>query len=1384
MEENLLLSSHLSSLYSPSQSLLVTVQTTKQNIPLPLLPTDSDPPSEHATFASLFHSVQTGPILIRLIHNGLIIELISLATETTPIRFLFPAAVLPKPAVFIWQAHQLHILAVTATGSLYRIVVPLRTPTQLWTDQLGINWCREYHLRSVPDTLHAVVQVQGTHAVAIALTNGSLIRLDTDVIGDESSDDQWTENVFQHTSFLTTLTSFLHQGPIEGSQIVATASHPQPTDVGHVWTLSRDRTLRLWTARSGCTSARTLPSSATTVRELSPAAGSSAPPKPSVLLEPESQNLLSVFSVDDNLYVLVFIPTPSSPSSGGFFQIFSANRDTLHLVETFETSSASAHCHLQEFVVIGGTLYTLWDRQGQSAVERLEAPLMEVANGSAAASWRAALYPHEPDLTPSYLDELLLSPGSLTDKYFAAIMRPGLFSTLTLRTAIEQYTNAYLALPGNPPPQLTTSYPTLSENIAAVVGCTVTLSRDINTGALQHDKYWITLKREWEGFIARCREVERSARWPLGIAAGDPVTGEVIFIERERVGTVASEDVALRLHRSLRAGVVVEQQFVVSEIAWTLSVKLGARAMRALEGRVVDLVHQEIAFPFADIIHDQAQRSFFKDDLDEGLESWIMGRLQSVEDIDASTRLVLDLIGGFDREIKREEDEVEMLLPQSVSEYTRAFTAAFTTYTVAARYDFCLGLIALLFFLSEDLPQWDPALLAEVFAVFRGVAMLRYATEQPANDGPTTLHPRTRGVSAEAEEVAARLRVLDVSHGSSSRVPPGPPLLRRLLAQSGGVSGNVPLPSAAHAFLDATGLLQATSPAHASKLEVVWCERLRLMGRFEAAREMLGWLPRTPAVMYVWARLWLDIGRDADAAGALDSIAGSFGPDSALSYEDEEALGAVLPNTRMFDSYFGFYLHAASLFKGAGLTDYEVHFSRLALSVVWPDWDTTDLWNSVIRGSAELAYWDDAYAALMTTPHDELRRECVKHLVLKMCDENAVEKFISFNFVGVADEVEDVLSWKARNSDPRQRPSWSRILYTWYVSRGDYRNAALVMYQRARKLGAYTNDRAQYFHLAEQQLEAYVVAMNALNLLDQKNAWIVLPVLPSANESPRKRRKLTKHIPEDKLAGGKRDSEIVHLSDIEADYSLLSAQLHLVRKDSSLLHAGEYCACEPKLLLSPSSVVLKLAQANRFNFALATARTLDVDMTDLFSHLTRQCLRLTYNPEAVMSEDTTDWLLTDNASSWAGTPADRGWRYLRQSLERHDGPATDSRYSKVVFETIVGLERSSTPPPWLINSLEAHHPEWLIRTCLRYEMFEFALEQTTALIRKTDKRLSQDPPKTAASTWLPYTLIDQILIVTGELPDASPRIVALRRDLHTDISNRTRRMQKLSSQLH
>lgn len=97
----------------------------------------------------------------------------------------------------------------------------------------------------------------------------------------------------------------------------------------------------------------------------------------------------------------------------------------------------------------------------------------------------------------------------------------------------------------------------------------------------------------------------------------------------------------------------------------------------------------------------------------------------------------------------------------------------------------------------------------------------------------------------------------------------------------------------------------------------------------------------------------------------------SAGLNSGLSRDDREALEAVLPGG-FYDSAFHFYLHAASLFKAAGVTSYEVTFSQLALSVAPSGLNTSSLWYNVIRGLIDLGLYQDSYATLLACPYDKL----------------------------------------------------------------------------------------------------------------------------------------------------------------------------------------------------------------------------------------------------------------------------------------------------------------------------------------------------------------------------------------------------------------------------
>ncbi len=49
------------------------------------------------------------------------------------------------------------------------------------------------------------------------------------------------------------------------------------------------------------------------------------------------------------------------------------------------------------------------------------------------------------------------------------------------------------------------------------------------------------------------------------------------------------------------------------------------------------------------------------------------------------------------------------------------------------------------------------------------------------------------------------------------------------------------------------------------------------------------------------------------------------------------------------------------------------------------------------------------------------------------------------------------------------------------------------MYQQAQKLSASVIEAKSFIEVAQAQLEATVIAMNALSLVDSKDAWIVVP---------------------------------------------------------------------------------------------------------------------------------------------------------------------------------------------------------------------------------------------------------------------------------------------------
>ena len=180
MDESFIIATHISPLTSTSPYSFV-VQTTRQNASSPASVHDNDLPIDHAVCSSILSTSKTGTILLRVIHGGLIVELISLSNSMPPIRIVFPTAVLPTPSLFLWEDSELHLILATEAGSLYRLIIPV-DGLKLWQGQVESIWSREYFIRNLPleRARECAVHVQGIHCVSVSLPNGVLLRLEAE----------------------------------------------------------------------------------------------------------------------------------------------------------------------------------------------------------------------------------------------------------------------------------------------------------------------------------------------------------------------------------------------------------------------------------------------------------------------------------------------------------------------------------------------------------------------------------------------------------------------------------------------------------------------------------------------------------------------------------------------------------------------------------------------------------------------------------------------------------------------------------------------------------------------------------------------------------------------------------------------------------------------------------------------------------------------------------------------------------------------------------------------------------------------------------------------------------------------------------------------------
>ncbi|QRV87591.1 nucleoporin [Ceratobasidium sp. AG-Ba] len=1381
--------------------------------------------SEHAEYATTMHAHDAGTVLLRVLDAGHTLELRALESGIRPVRFAFSSRIALQPALVMLGIAELHVLVVTVNGSLFRLrfVLP-----NLWIS--AQQSFTEYHITSLDVPIDGPVHVPEVGVVFIGLNDGGVLRLTAKMHGLEYTgklvthamiwanflEGDWFEeslrgppNYFQ--SLTSLVPSFYSSGPTTPypSQIIALASIPPPlADSGQaratalVASLSKDRHLRVWLTGNGkFVASKQIPSQLFQADALALAGSRSVTPgkTPALdgdLIDSDYRPILHVLppifdedepvpDTDAGTEIVVFMPTPSSDTAG-FFLVYrlgsrerTSSRRDLEFVGRKSCSAQTENWELRDFVVVDDTMYLLWNAQGRALIHTSPYDLEDSEDEQ--QPWAMLSTDGEKELSPDSFEESAQEGDTLASSILAAILRPGAFSPHTLNVATTQYIQS---LVGATPHLLNTSYPTLAERIAAVVGSSVSLSTDPRTGVQLWDRYWSALRRDWEGFVARCQAIERAGRWPLGL--GRARDGSVIVLERERLGAIVQLDEPMAVHALAGASASVNQSVSTSlfNVAWSLRANIPAADLRVLEDALRAVGGDgRIAYSYDSILRDVAQRHL--DGLvPDGPAAFVRAGLDRLGDIEDAITAALGVITRLEYVVKVEMEDPDASFNPSLGvshdgEWKKALTTAYVAHTIEARYDLCLSVLVLLLFLALDTPEAlrsSPA-AARACGTFHALGLLRALIRQSAGD----MDGVAGGYGEGEDDILARFETLGFASpapGMEIRTGPQYSIIHALLPRATLTSTVL---QSAHSFVRETGVLaDLLSPSGDTEGTGVGSlgliERLRVLGYLDFARGLVMRLPPAPGVSYVHARLLMDLGRPDEANVLFQKVANNFGLTTHLLESDKASLQSVLPPPLTLESACAYHRHVAELFNDACCLAQAIPFWRQAIEEAPPELDARGMWSKIFRAYVDLQMWEDAYMVLVSTPYGDLHRENVRQLVIAMCEANQIDRLARLGFVGYHVEVERTLSFKARHTDPFAWPDYAKVLYAWHVFRGDYRSAGAAMYERARRLGEEAvaglgvGAQDEFVQVANVQARCYLAAINSLELVDPSHSWVLLSTTLDDGDQTRKRRKLTVHIPESKFSPDCKDFEVVQLSDMRQEHALYASSVHNKKYYSFFWLSG---------LSSAQDLVSLYVRAGNFDAAFATGRVIGADLKSAFIDLTTQCMNLTSLGELADGESI-PWLETDQTLAWDGSTIQRAWHYLQLTLSRHDIEQGDWVYRKVAMDTMLDLDRSARLPHWLVAFFLDKQPDYLVRLCLKYSRIQEALQYSLRMVKEATDALSAMPPRNASATCLSYSLLDQLIAAATE-KDGPAEQRQLAESLKRDLATRLSKLQKWSS---
>ncbi|XP_009996786.1 PREDICTED: LOW QUALITY PROTEIN: nuclear pore complex protein Nup160, partial [Chaetura pelagica] len=483
---------------------------------------------------------------------------------------------------------------------------------------------------------------------------------------------------------------------------------------------------------------------------------------------------------------------------------------------------------------------------------------------------------------------------------------------------------------------------------------------------------------------------------------------------------------------------------------------------------------------------------------------------------------------------------------------------------------------------------------------------------------------------------------------------------------------------------------------------------------------------------FMLGRCYLVMGEAHKALDCFCQAASEVGREEFLDRLIQPEEGEIISTPRL-----QYYNKVLRLLEMVGLPELVIQLATLAIMESADDWRSQAMLRTCIfKHHLDLGHNSEAYVALTQNPDPSRQLDCLRQLVVVLCERSQLQDLVEFPYINLDNEVVGIIESHARAVDLMTH-NYYELLYAFHIYRNNYRKAGTVMFEYGMRLGR----EVRTLRGLQKQGNCFLAAINCLRLIRPQYAWIVQPVSGAVYERPGASPKRS-HDGECTAVPTTRQIEILELEDLERESVLARIRLTLVQHDlSTAAVAGNS---------TPEETLALLIRAGLFDTAVTLCQTFKLSLTPIFEGLTFKCIKLQLGGEAVQAE-AWDWLAANQLSTLVTTKessaTDEAWRLLSAYLEHH--PSQNSLYHRCVINKL--LAHGIPLPNWLINSYKKVDAAELLRLYLNYDLLEEAvelvLEYVDAVLGKGHQYFGIEFPlsATAPMVWLPYTAIDQLL---------------------------------------